>query len=178
MIEIAAGEAPAASVAAAAILRSREGQIAVGRAANAALDASAFDRVLALSDRVVGADASFVNAWWWQAQARRSLGDADGALADLQHVEALMPEFAPLFGLRSEILAGRHDYDGAVTALERAVSLEPADMRAQQMLWTRSTTCGDSTMPKPRGAGDRLRARQCGIVVRARRGAGGHRPSR
>jgi tetratricopeptide (TPR) repeat protein len=135
LIDIAAGEARAAAVAAAALLRSPEGQMAIGRAANAALDAGTFDRVRTLSDRLVEADAGFVNAWWWRAQARRSLGDADGALGDLERVEALMPEFAPLFSLRGEVLADRDDFDAAVLAWARVVTVEPTDTRAQQMLW-------------------------------------------
>jgi tetratricopeptide (TPR) repeat protein len=135
LIQIASSATPAAAVAAKAILRSRAGMAAVGRAANTALDAGAFARVVTLSDRLVEADESFVNSWWWRAQARRSLGETDGALSDLARLELLTPDFPPLFALRGEILAGHEDFVGSATALERAVSLEPSDIRAQQMLW-------------------------------------------
>ena len=61
LIDIAAGDTPAAPAAAAAILESREGKIAIGRAVNTALDASAFERVQMLSDRLTQSDPSFVN---------------------------------------------------------------------------------------------------------------------
>jgi tetratricopeptide (TPR) repeat protein len=118
------GDPLCAPIAARAVMKTKEGKVRVGQAANALLDAQNYARMAALADALVDQGPDFTNAFWWRGQARQALGDADGALTDLSTVIQQVPGFARAYLLRGQILCERNDFDNALPDLQRAAELD------------------------------------------------------
>ncbi|MGH7341433.1 MAG: tetratricopeptide repeat protein, partial [Candidatus Rokuibacteriota bacterium] len=86
------------------------------------------------STRAIQLDGNLAWAYRNRARAKRSLGDVDGALADLGHALDKDPESFMTYGDRAVVRSFyRGDYEGALSDANRAVELNPTSGYARMI---------------------------------------------
>jgi len=112
---------------------------AVDRALRA-LGSGDFSGSLLALDNAVSTDPLFAEAWNRRATVHFLLGDHRKAVADIQRVLVLEPRhYGALSGL-GQILLREGDIEGALTAFEAAIALNPHLTRITEVIaWIRSS---------------------------------------
>ena len=96
----------------------------------------AYRPALAEAERAIERDAKSVAAWQFKAYSLHRLGLARDAKAAYDKTVALDPGNAWAFTNLAELLLYQGDFDGAVSAVERAVELSPAG-RSETAMFSR-----------------------------------------
>ena len=68
--------------------------------------------------------------WFTRAEAKSSLGDYAGAIADYDKAIELDPEYAAAFSNRGDAKSNLGDYAGAIADFDKAIELDPKDATA------------------------------------------------
>lgn len=92
------------------------------------------DRAKPFIERALSIDSSLGRIHFFKAMIQKADGDYDGALQSLRTVESKYPRDRVVLNQIGRILFLKRDYNSAVSALQRALQVDPEDVQAHYTL--------------------------------------------